>query len=435
MRQIVETLRDDLTKFIVGRDDLVLVVQSSDSDAAVTSTILGSIDESSTSELFWSVVDDFVDAQSFVEACIHSFAAKHDAVRLVLEKKAEPSLPELPAEITQSGELEPVERLKQLIVFSRTLLPTLNGCAVVWGFLPMQITNVSGYVQFMTSLWQHEFPFPWCHHIRMIVRDVHPESLFGSRLNSCPRVRVTSIDLSPDSLREALEEEAGDDELPLEQRVNSTLILAGMDYSHARYDRAIQQYEVVHRYAAATNNPTLAAIALHGIGESHRLSGHSDLSGGFYEAAIGSAGQASSPPVPVLFNLYLNLGQVRHSQQRWEESEVYYKGAADFAYVLRDPEHRLHCWHKLGEAQYQQGKSDEAMHTWSDGAIVAGKLDLDDDYQAFISRLRAHYAQQDDHDGLSATMAHIETSVAAARQEGRQEQGSFAEGPSDELSG
>jgi hypothetical protein len=415
MRTKLEGLRTAIARFISERESLVLVVCCSDPDAALVSKIVESLDESSSSELFWLIVDEFKDPFSFVEACVLSFATKYEAVRLALVEAKQPPQPPLPANIAEPGRLAPVERLQELIKFSRSLLPTLAGCGVVWALLPMKIEDALGYADFMTSVWQHRLPFPWCHHVRMIVRDSFPDSSFGRRVEA-PRVQVIPVDFSSGAIRQALEEEADDEHTPLAERVNCALLLAGMDYSHGQYERAIQQYDIVHRYAAATENQTLSAIALNGMGEVSRAAKEPQQAANFFYAALAPAAQAKGPPVPVLLNLYLNLGELCYSEERWEEAEVYLQHAAGFALLLRDPGQRLRCWGMVGEAQYRQRKIDVALQTWSNGAIVAGKLNRTEDYDSFVSRVRDHYTLMRDKERLRTALQRIEDGIVASEQ-------------------
>src|SRR5688500_8869575 len=117
MRRKVEQLRESIVKFIAQRQDLALLVQCSEGDAALVNKVLEGLDEASNSEVFWIVVHEFKDPASFAEGCVRSFATKYDAMRLALEKEHKPPGPPIPGEVAQSGVLPPVERLKQLIIF------------------------------------------------------------------------------------------------------------------------------------------------------------------------------------------------------------------------------------------------------------------------------------------------------------------------------
>jgi tetratricopeptide (TPR) repeat protein len=220
------------------------------------------------------------------------------------------------------------------------------------------------------------------------------------------------VDFSPEAIRQALEEEAANEQTPLPERVNNALLLAGMDYGHGEYERAVQQYEVVHRYAAATGNPTLAALALNGLGEVKRALGQTEQAGQFMQAALAPAALASPPPVPILLNLYANLGELRFGQHRWEEAEVYLQGAGNFAFLMHDPELRLRSWKKLGESQYRQNKIEAALNTWRNGAIVAGKLQREDDHKEFLRLMYEHYLRQRDENGFRVALAGIREKIA-----------------------
>jgi tetratricopeptide (TPR) repeat protein len=402
-----------VAEFVGQREDLVLVVRCTGSDCTLVSKIVEGQDESSTSELYWTVIDAFNGAQTFVDTCVTSFVTKHEAVRLALERQNLPAWPPLPERVANPAGLPPTERLKELIVFSRSLLPTLTGCGVVWALLPMEINDRDAYADFMTSLWQHQFPFPWCHHVRIIVRDEFAAPILTDHIGRAPRVCEYVTDFSPEAIRQSLEEEAGDDSAALGDRVNSCLMLAGIDYSHGRYDRAIQQYDVVHQYAAAAQNPTLAAIALNGMGDALRAQGRVDAADLVLQSALAPASIAPQPPVPVLLDLYGKLGELRLSQERWHEAEVFLQGAADFAVLQRDPDQRLKHLKALGEAQYRQTKTIPALKTWYAGAVVAGKLGRDDEHKMFVSALRAHYAAVGDDKNLARVMDAMGQQIAA----------------------
>jgi hypothetical protein len=227
-----------------------------------------------------------------------------------------------------------------------------------------------------------------------------------------PRVARTAVDLSPDAIHVALQAQAGDETLPLAERVNSCLLLAGIDYSHGRYDRAIQQYDVVHRYAAASQNPTLAAIALNGMADVMHTQGRTQDAALLMQTALAPAALAPTPPVPVLQDLYQKLGTHHLAQRQFPEAEVFLQGAADFAYVMHDPIQRLRALRTLGEAQYWQGNVVGALKTWFSGAVIAGKLEMTADHETFVGYLRGHYQQTNDERAFAAVLARVHEEIS-----------------------
>jgi len=123
------------------------------------------------------------------------------------------------------------------------------------------------------------------------------------------------------------------------------------------------------------NVPVLGAIALQGMADVHSANGRKAEAGKMLQAALAPAAAASSPPVPILFNLYHNLGALRYEEQKWDEAEVYFNGAAEFALLQHDPQQRLHCWEMMGRAQYQQNKIEPALKTRNGvGNLACGVL-------------------------------------------------------------
>src|SRR5262249_41445577 len=159
-----------------------------------------------------------------------------------------------------------------------------------------------------------------------------------------------------------------------------------------------------HQYAASSQNPTLAAVALNGMGDALRAMGKVAEADVALQAALAPAATAPQPPVPVLSDVYSKLGELRLSQERWQEAEVFLQGAADFALLLHDPDQRLKYLKLLGEAQYRQAKTTPALKTWYAGAVVAGKLRRDEEHRAFVRQLEHHYAAMDAPNDLARVM-------------------------------
>ena len=250
---IAEQFPSRIADFVSQRDELVLVVRCSDADAHLVVKLLETWGESRTSELYVAVDDAFGDADTFVDACERAFLARHKVRRTAREGGSRPGRKTLPGAGGDAAGLAPVERLKQLIVGSRAFGSTFDGCAVVWALLPERIQDASAYAQFMTSLWRHEFPFPWCHRVRIVIRDDTSSPALKSHVDTAPRV---SQCLAASSVHAS---ETGFHDVAPSGRGASRSGRAGSPESGSppgRYDRAVQQCEVMHHYAALSEGGT-----------------------------------------------------------------------------------------------------------------------------------------------------------------------------------
>ena len=77
---------------------------------------------------------------------------------------------DLPPEVSAQS-YRPVDRLRSLLLFARSLIDDLEGARLVAGFLPTKISNPTEFAQLILALAAHEMPQPWCHHMRILVRE------------------------------------------------------------------------------------------------------------------------------------------------------------------------------------------------------------------------------------------------------------------------
>ncbi len=281
---------------------------------------------------------------------------------------------------------------------------------MVWVLYPGEIKNGPAYGQFIAEVLRHEFPFPWCHHIRIIVREEPTQPALDKMLGKAPRIAWYEPDLSTAALEKATAEEVDDECLPLNERLQALLVTAATDYSHRRYDLALAKYQLLFKHYSATGNLILTAVALNGMGEVYREQGDKQQAGACFEAAVVPASEGSPPPAPVLFNITLNLGNLRMEEKRWAEAEGYYDCAQQLATLLSG-EVKIMVLEQFGVARYQQKDIPGALEAWKAGVIVAGKINKPELGENQLRRLRDHFAKIGDKAGLRD----LERELAAAQ--------------------
>ena len=409
MRQIVEDLRTQISDFVDSRDNVALVVGMKDTDAPLVYKMIESIDESNGSAVFWPVIEAFATPAEYVEACVEGFKGKFEEVRDAIKDEGLEPWPDIPKEIVDPEHLDPIPRMRRLIIFSREIIHYTDGLVVVWPLIPFELKSIRKHEGFMAALWEHEMPFPWCHHIRLILRGSSQDCPLVCRAEESERVMALKADFSPPAIRAAIEKEADNDSAPLSDRISSINMMAGMDFSNGDYDQAEENYRLVNEYAKSSEDWVLAASALNGLGETEHARGKSDAAGEYFQEALAPAAEAAEPPVPLLFNINKNLAGVRDQQERWDESEQFYNYAADYAYILRDPDARLACWRKRAAALNELEKENEYLKVCKNGAILAGKLDNEERYQEFLVLIRD--ALSEDSEELKKTYQEIEEKI------------------------
>jgi tetratricopeptide (TPR) repeat protein len=395
VQKLLDELGARLKAFVGQREHIALVVRSREEEAPVILKTIEGIDDEATSEMFWIASDEFSDAASWVSAVANAFAVKHGAVRMAMGKEGFEPWPALPDALLDETR-RPSERLRDLMIFSRELLPD-PGMLVVWTFFPLQIADARGWAALMWELLQHTFPNPWCTRMRIFVRADPADTIMPTALGTIPRIEWLTPDLSQDAMQRAMEDEAADATLPLERRLQNLFMSAGVDYSHSRFPAALSKYAILLKYYAGTQNPTMTAMVLNAIGETHNRQGNPDAATECFELALAPAASAPVMPIPVMLNITLNLANLHMGQGHWEEGEAYYDAAQKLAMAQRDADTRLRAIENLGVCEYAQGKVKEAVAHWHAGAMVAHELEIMEPRTTMLQRLAGHYHQAQDH--------------------------------------
>jgi tetratricopeptide (TPR) repeat protein len=406
MQKLLKEISDRLRAFVDQRDDVGLVLVSPAAEAAPLLKILEGLEDASASDLYWSFTDNFTDAVAYANAIVNAFATKHEVVRLAMQKEKMTQWPPIPPQIL-SEQASPVQKLREVAAFSRELLPVPNGGNNVWIYFPLEIADQAAFSGLMAAVLRHEFPFPWCHHLRFIIRgDPAGEPPL---LASSARVQRYQPDLSMDAITRSMEEELADESLPLQERMAPLPIMAGNDFAQARYPEAMEKYELLLRYHAPNNNFAMAAFALNGMGEVYEKQGDLERANESYEAALIPASHGENPAIPVLLNVVLNLGNLCVRQARWEDGEAYFDTAQQLATVARNAPAKIGSLEKRGVCQQQQGKNEEAAKSWHDGAVIAALVEDVDSCRTLLARLEQYYSAA----GQTAKAHELQEQVAA----------------------
>jgi tetratricopeptide (TPR) repeat protein len=388
MRKLFDSLAARLRAFIGQRDDFVLVVRCPELEAAYVLKALQAVEEADGHDLHWMYTDPFSGPAPYVARVVEQFGAIHTAVREEQRKQGDEPWPDLPAAVVDASG-EPVRRLRSLMTISRSLLPATEGHLSVWGLFPSSISDPDAYARFVAALARHGFPNPWCRQLRIIVRDDPGSGALAGALRGSPRVAWYEPDLSQQAMAASLEAEADDERLPLPERLQSLLVLAGLDYGHRRYAEAQEKYRLLLRYYRAAGDHTHSALVLNGIGEVHERRGELDEARRYYESALTPALEAQSQPM--LLNIALNLANLELSRGRWAEAEAYYDGAEKLATAMLQPQVKIQALENGGFCRSRQGDAAGALASWEAAATLARGVGEPNLLKSVLRRLEGHF--------------------------------------------
>lgn len=406
MRQLFLDMRERFEAFLEQRDALTLVVRAGLGEYAAALKTIEAIESGDSPHVFAIFPHAFEEPKQYAQAIVADFQARHQALGEKLVAAGDSLPPPLPANVLDTTR-PPAERLRALFVFARSLIEDHEASWLVVAFMPASVADPLRFGQLVLSVLKHDFPRLWCHHMRFFVREDAAAPALETHAKQLPRTEWVTLDLGRENVEKALEAEANDASLPVPQRMQSLMILAGMDTAYERTGASIEKYTLCARYYLGMRNLPMLALSLNGIGEAHARAGQTERARASFERALVPA--ASAQDLPTLTNITLNLANLHKRNENWALAIEHYAALAVLAKASVNAVLRLLCHEQAGFCLYKLGSFKRAFEEWSAGVTLAAGIDMPDQQLGFLCRLRDVFAEL----GMHQQHREIESQVRA----------------------
>jgi len=407
MRKLLQRVQQQIRDFVEQRDDLVLVAACSDGDTPMALKILRDIEQGGGGDMFLLFGDAFNDAPSYVDIIIERLRAEHCLADEALSAEGEEGLAQMPETLFDETK-PPAQRLLEAILFARSLVPHESGELLIWALCPVSIADREEYLKLITGLIPYWGVQPWMRQgIRLIFRDLSLAETVGADLSEAPRTRLLPLDLGPEALAESLDQEVDDESLPLEQRMQSLLMLATQDFGYGRTADALTKYDLLLGHYQNTKDARMQAVTINGIGDVYQREEQLDKARQWYESAVPLA--TESEDAVILYTVVMNLGDVTYKQQDFAVAEECYDGGDKLAAKMGNPEAKVVALERRGLSREQQGAHDKAVESW-EGAVQLCRAigDMDHFLKQNLAHLDRGYEKVQQPDKQAAARAELE---------------------------
>ena len=250
MRKLFIQMQARVEAFLGQRQALLLVVRAGPAEYLPLVSTLDGIEQGDSADAFWVFLDPFENTVQYIKAVVESFRVRYVVLAPELQKAGFDVPGELPPPIMDPRR-PAVDRLRDLLVFARSLIDDLETSHLVVGLLPSKIANPLEFAQLVLALATLQMPLPWCHHMRILVREEPPLTPLSQDGQAMAVTEFYAPDFGQEAVQAALEEETNDASLPLPQRMQSLLLVAGMDLAYQRYPEAGAKYALLAKYHGA----------------------------------------------------------------------------------------------------------------------------------------------------------------------------------------
>jgi tetratricopeptide (TPR) repeat protein len=410
MRKLFEDMRLRLEAFLAQRQALLLVVRAGQAEYLPLVSSLDGIEQDS-SDAFWLFQEPFETPSRYAQAVVESFRARYAVLAPELHKAGFDVPIDLPSEISVLAQ-KPVDRLRALLIFARSLIDDLESTRLIVGFLPAKISNPTDFAQLVLALAVHDMPQPWCHHMRILVREDAQHAPLSASVRTMTAIEFYAPDLGQGAVQASLEQEAFNPSLPLPQRMQSLLLLAGMDLAYRRFPEAARKYALLAKYHGALGPKPLHAISLNGIGETFDRSGSKMEAKRYYEAALVPAIEAEDPVS--LINITGNLANLHRLGTNWIDALGYYEGLSMLAKAVGNDELQLRSLEQIGFCKHKLGDVKGAWEHWNAGVTLAREAASKEHLLDCLERIHGLYKEAN----LTARGREIEPEIAELRRQG-----------------
>lgn len=411
MRKLFSDIEAQVAQFVEQREALSLFVTAGLREYITLCKILESFEQGASPHVFWLVTVPFEDPQQYVSAAIAAFEARHEALAAALAASGGAPPSPLPA-ARNDAKLSAEQRLRAVLCFARSQIPAAQELLLVAALLPSTIADASAYARFVDSLLEHEFPAPWCHHMRFVVRE-------DAAQQNPPRDRVRARryapDLSDHALVAALEAEVNDERQALPQRMQSLMILAGMDSAHRRTADALEKYTLLANYHCELGHMPATALALNGMGEACALANRPAEALQHFERALTPALEVKD--LPTLSTITFNLAHLYQSQRAFQRAIELYDSLSVLARASLSAALQLTCHEQRGVCLRELGQDEAALEQWRAGVTLAQGVEMPDQQLNYLRRMAEHFASRQ----RTRELREVEQQIEQLRQSGAQE--------------
>jgi hypothetical protein len=411
VRKLFEQMRTRVESFLGQRRAILLVVRAGPAEYLPLVSTLDGIEQGDSPDAFWTFMDPFENPAQYVKAVVESFRVRYVVLAPELQKAGFAVPGGLPPEITDARR-PAVDRLRDLLLFARSLIDDVETSHLVVGLLPSKIAKPLDFAQLVLALAAHEMPQPWCHHMRIVVREEPPQAPLSEQCQGTPGAEFYAPDMSPKAVEAALEEEAYDPAIPLPQRMQSLLLSAGMDLAYQRFPAANQKYALLAKYHGALGPRPLHALSLNGIGEVFDRSGNKKEAQRYYEQALVPACQAEDPPSLIIVTG--NLANLHRLNGNWANAFGYYVGLSTLAHAVDNCELQLRCYEQMGFCKHKMGDFKSAWENWNAGITLARKVESKEHLLDCLERIQGLYKEA----RQSTRLKEIEPEIAELKRQG-----------------
>lgn len=406
MLQIIQEVKEIFQNFIGDEEQSVMIIEDSLEEAPLLLKTYNVLEEDEESfDVFLSFGDDFQDTRRYVETAIERQREQLEEVNAELEKRDQPKRESIPEDVLERSSASQ-NRLRELFRHIRKISEPER--RVIWLFYPLKdVAREEAYAD-LFEYAARAVAADETGDTKLIIRDT-PSRLLKARLECAPdnpKVFCYRPELDFQSVLKKTEELSKDKNAPAEERVQSILLMAGVDVAEKRFDDALGKNERVLKHYKKTKQKQNESLVQNNIGDLYYIQGQYPEAQLNYEKAITIAVAEESQPL-VLYQS-MNLGNSLFMQEKYDDAFVYYDSAEKLAVANKILIQQIQALERMGDTKRAQGELEEAIEIYNKAADLCRENKYTLGLMSVLERLAAVHEENGDDEQHRETQKELE---------------------------
>ena len=406
VQEVVETIKD----FVGHGEQSVMLIEAVTDEAPLLLKCFDIVEQDELiPDIFLMHGDEFQDTRRFVETVIERQREQIEGVNEALEKRGDEQIAEIPPVLFERN-APSVERLIALFQHMRLIVEPER--QIIWIFFPLaDIERQDFYANLFTPLAQKIISGE-LGGTKLIVRDT-PLNNLKENLN-CDEKNLEVFCYRPQldfaSIVQKIENRAKDPNAPMEEKMQSLLLTAGMDVAEKRYDDALSKNEQALAFYRQKKLKQNESVVQCSIGDIYYVQAKYPEAQANYEKAIMISVEEKSQPM-VLYQS-INLGNALFMQEKYDEAFTYYDSAEKLADANKVFMQRVQALELMGDTRRKQKQLDEAVKIYNKAADLCRENKFALGLKNVLERLCEVYAEQREQEKYDECKAELEATKA-----------------------
>ena len=397
MQHIIQEIVDIMQDFVCDEEKRIMLIEDRIEEAPVLLKGFSIVEEDEqSSDVFLSFGDEFQDPRRFAELVIERQQEQIEQLNVELEKINKSPLPNVPSELLERDKPSQI-RLFRLFRHIRETVEAER--RVVWVFHPLKDTTREEQYADLFGFLIEKIIKGEAGDTKLIVRDT-PANLLKEKFGcdneekENEQIFCYKPKLDFQSVMEKVEAQAKNKDAPVEERMQSLMLTAGVDVAEKRFDRALEKNERVLSYYEKTKQKQHQSVVQNNIGDIYYLQEKYPEAQQKYEKAVTIAVEEKSQPL-VLYQS-INLGNALFMQQKYDEAYIYYDSAEKLADVNKVLIKQVQALESMGDTKRAQGEIEEAIEIYEKAAQICRDNKYTLGLTSVLERLCAVYEETGD---------------------------------------